>query len=491
MRRFPLNAFPSELRNVIKDIEERTQAPIPLIASSVISAISLSCQSLIDVNINESLKGPVSLFLFVIANSGERKTSVDRMVMQPFYQHDEISLRQFDVCKKSHAVELLIWQEKEKAILGVIKKKTAKGQPTEQESQRLRELQIEKPILPKCNRLIYNNTTPEALQFTMYNHSPNIGLIADEGANILDRQVMKDLSFINSMWDGVSFHIERKTTQSFTIEDGRITLSMMVQKKPFDLYLKRQGEKARDSGFFARCLPVFIDEKLTTQGDRFIKPYLNEPRYLNYFYQRISNLLNQNNADKKCGERIILSLEPEAQYAWNKIYNDIESSIHPDGKYANMNDFASKLPNNVARLSALLSYFTQGNSAIRKEYVESAWLLCEWYMEQAINLFSHEGDYYEALLLSWLDMEYERSNTDCIKLNDIRRIGPNALRKGELLNTVVNNLESVNAIEIDYTRGGAKLVCEGKFFRNNKFTKKISHFKLLNCYCCDCSNESQ
>lgn len=478
MRRFPLNAFSFELREAILDIEERTQAPIPLIASSVISAISLSCQSLIDVNINESLKGPVSLFLFVIANSGERKTSVDRMVMQPFYQHDEISLRQFDVCKKSHAVELLIWQEKEKAILGVIKKKTAKGQPTELESQRLRELQIEKPILPKCNRLIYNNATPEALQSAMYNHSPNIGLIADEGANILDRQVMKDLSFMNSMWDGVSFHIERKTTQSFTIEDSRITLSMMVQKKPFDLYLKRQGEKARGSGFFARCLPVFIDEKLTTQGERFIKPYLNEPRYLNYFYQRISDLLNQYNADKKCDKRIILSLEPEAQYEWNKIYNDIESSIHPDGKYANMNDFASKLPNNVARLSALLSYFTEGDCAIRKEYVESAWLLCEWYMEQAINLFSHEGGYYEALLLSWLDMDYERSNTNCIKFNDIRRFGPNALRKGELLNIVVNNLESVNAIEIDYTKGGAKMVYKGKFFRNNKFTKNpvISHY---------------
>lgn len=478
MRHFPLNAFPSELRNVILDIEELTQAPIPLIASSVISAISLSCQNLINVKINEKMKTPVSLFLFVIANSGERKTTVDRIVMELFYQHDKNSLHKSNENKENYSIEFKIWETKEKAILGVIKKKTAKGQPTELESQLLRELQIEKPILPKCNRLIYNNTTPEALQFTMYNHSPNIGLIADEGANILDRQVMKDLSFINSMWDGVSFHVERKTAQSFTIEDGRITLSMMVQKKPFDLYLKRQGEKARGSGFFARCLPVFIDEKLTTQGERFIKPYLNEPRYLNCFHQRISELLNQNNADKKCGERMNLSLEPEAQYEWNKIYNDIESSIHPDGKYANMNDFASKLPNNVARLSALLSYFTEGNSTIRKEYVESAWLLCEWYMEQAINLFSHEGDYYEALLLSWLDMEYERSNTGCIKFNDIRRFGPNALRKGELLNTVVNNLESVKAIEIGYTRGGAKKVYEGKHFCNNKFTKNpaISHY---------------
>nr|ELR5132253.1 DUF3987 domain-containing protein [Providencia rettgeri] len=472
MRHFPLNAFPSELREAILDIEELTQAPIPLIASSVISAISLSCQNLINVEVNEKMKTPVSLFLFVIANSGERKTTVDRIVMDPFYQHDKNSLHKFDENQEIYSIELKVWETKEKAILGVIKKKTVKGQPTELEFQRLRELQIEKPILPKCNRLIYNNTTPEALQFTMYNHSPNIGLIADEGANILDRQVMKDLSFINSMWDGVSFHVERKTAQSFTIEDGRITLSMMVQKKPFDLYLKRQGEKARGSGFFARCLPVFIDEHLSTQGERFIRPHSNEQENLSYFHQRVNELLMKDEANIKARNRDIISLDTEAQYQWERIYNKIEHRINPDEIYANMNDFASKLPNNVARLSALLSYFTEGNCAIKKEYIQKAWLLCEWYMEQAINVFSHEGDYYEALLLSWLDMEYERSNTDCIKLNDIRRIGPNALRKGELLNTVVNNLESVNAIEIDYTRGGAKLVCEGKFFRNNKFTKK-------------------
>lgn len=93
----------------------------------------------------------------------------------------------------------------------------------------------------------------------MYNHSLHTGLLADEGANILDRQVMNDLSFINSMWDGGDFRVERKTAQSFTIENGRITLSLMVQKKPFDLYLRRQGDKAR-------CLVLFIDESLTTQG---------------------------------------------------------------------------------------------------------------------------------------------------------------------------------------------------------------------------------
>ncbi|WP_272691018.1 DUF3987 domain-containing protein [Providencia sp. PROV116] len=126
MRHFPLNAFPSELREAILDIEELTQAPIPLIASSVISAISLSCQNLINVEVNEKMKTPVSLFLFVIANSGERKTTVDRIVMDPFYQHDKNSLHKFDENQEIYSIELKVWETKEKAILGVIKKKQSK-----------------------------------------------------------------------------------------------------------------------------------------------------------------------------------------------------------------------------------------------------------------------------------------------------------------------------------------------------------------------------
>lgn len=143
MSHFPLNAFSSKLRETIIDIEKRTQAPIPLIASSVISAISLSCQNRIDVNISDVFKSPVSLFLFVIANSGERKTTVDRIVMKPFYEHDEKSQRKLEECKKIHAVELQIWQEKEKTILGKIRKKTVKGLSTEVEAQILRVLQTE------------------------------------------------------------------------------------------------------------------------------------------------------------------------------------------------------------------------------------------------------------------------------------------------------------------------------------------------------------
>ncbi len=471
MNEFPLSAIPLFLREAIKDVNNITQAPIPLIVSSAISAMSLACQNLIDVRINESVISPVSLFLLVIANSGERKTSVDRKLLKPFYQHDADILHQTRLKEKDYEISLMIWREKQKGILNRIRKVAVKGQCTKILSQQLKELNDDTPVPPKNSRIIYNNVTPEALQLAMYNHSSNVGLIADEGANVLDRQVMKDLSFINSLWDGVNFHVERKMTKSFTIEDGHITLSVMVQKKIFDSYVKRQGEKARGSGFFARCLVVHIDESLSTQGMRFIRPHYHDSYSLDIVHQRIADLLEESQASKGSKIKKYSIFEPAAQYEWEKIYNHIESLIRPDKEYGVMNDFASKLSNNVARLSALFAYFIDGSTTIKKEYVESAWILCEWYMQQAMNLFGYEEGYYEALLLSWLHRKMHSAENSSLRFNDIRRFGPNILRKGMLLETVISNLEKAKVIDIDYSRYGARLVFKGCHFDDNTYTK--------------------
>ncbi|HHW4415069.1 TPA: DUF3987 domain-containing protein, partial [Citrobacter gillenii] len=140
-----------------------------------------------------------------------------------------------------------------------------------------------------------------------------------------------------------------------------------------------------------------------------------------------------------------------------------------------LKDFASKISNNTARVAALLSYWTEGECAIKKEYVENAWLLCEWYMQQAITLFGNEEDYYEALLLSWLRREYSRSWKNVVRYNDIRNAGPNVLRKGKLLDRVIDRLEKEEVIDIDYSKYGARKVYKGRHFDNNSFTKHAAY----------------
>lgn len=478
MREFPFNAFSTLLRNTIFDIEDCTQAPAELIATVVLGALSLGCQGLVKVKIKDTMIFPVSLYSFVIADSGERKTAVEKLVFKPFHEHDLRVLRQYKEQEKEYAVKHKIWQQKENALLKCINKHTAKGICTDELSRKLERLSAEKPVPPKARRYVYNNVTPEALQLEMYTHSPRTGLITDEGANILNRRAM-DFGFMNSMWDDESFHVERKTGPSFTIENGRITLLVMVQKAIFDDYLKRKGEQARGSGLFARCFVLNVDKTLSTQGQRLIRrqsaPLSADLAYLNRFHERMEALLDKSASRDGDGQQTCLSFEPSALDAWVRIHNRTEHRLAGDGEYADLKDFASKLPGNVARLAALLSYWTEGECAIKKEYVENAWLLCEWYMQQAKKLFGTQEGYYEALLLSWLRREYHETGVDYVRFNTIRNAGPNALRKGRLLEKVIDRLEKEGAIDIFYSGHRARLVYEGRYFYNNAFTKNAAY----------------
>ncbi|HBH8999926.1 TPA: DUF3987 domain-containing protein, partial [Escherichia coli] len=86
---FPVNAFPQIIRNAIYEVEQHTQAPQGLIAASALGVISLACQNRIDVCRLTNLRSPVSLYLLTLAESGERKSTVDKMLMKPLYQLEE------------------------------------------------------------------------------------------------------------------------------------------------------------------------------------------------------------------------------------------------------------------------------------------------------------------------------------------------------------------------------------------------------------------
>jgi hypothetical protein len=58
-----------KIRDAIIEVKSYTKAPIPLVAASAIGAISLACQTYIDVKRDNKLFGPTGLFLVTIADS--------------------------------------------------------------------------------------------------------------------------------------------------------------------------------------------------------------------------------------------------------------------------------------------------------------------------------------------------------------------------------------------------------------------------------------
>lgn len=86
---FPVWALPPLIRGAVEEAIAVTQAPNALIVSSALAAASLAVQTKFDVRRYNGLVSPCSLFFITIAESGERKTTVDKFFFSPFLEFEE------------------------------------------------------------------------------------------------------------------------------------------------------------------------------------------------------------------------------------------------------------------------------------------------------------------------------------------------------------------------------------------------------------------
>ena len=93
---FPVECLDEELLAFIYALHERVQSPIDICAQSVLAAISLASQSHINI-VMDDLDIPCSNFFITIAESGERKSAIDKIVLTPIrhYENELVSKYHF------------------------------------------------------------------------------------------------------------------------------------------------------------------------------------------------------------------------------------------------------------------------------------------------------------------------------------------------------------------------------------------------------------
>jgi len=125
---YPIEAFPSDLRDIITKYHQYGRQPIPLIAGSLLANISLACQSMANVARDKHLKSPVSLYFLMVANSGERKSAIDNLFSKPVRAWEK-SFRQ----KREREVKTAMtlhhaWQMERDGLLSQIKRCSFSGE---------------------------------------------------------------------------------------------------------------------------------------------------------------------------------------------------------------------------------------------------------------------------------------------------------------------------------------------------------------------------
>src|SRR5471030_2057692 len=155
VRPFPVHVFPLVIRNAICEVEQHTQAPLSLIAASVLGSISLASQNRIDVCRLNKLHSPTSLFILTLAESGERKSTVDKLLMGPLYHLEEQLFAQYQQEISVWRNDEVIFNAEKKAMMSKIKSDIRRNKDAVGTNERLKALLAAYPAEPIRYKLIF------------------------------------------------------------------------------------------------------------------------------------------------------------------------------------------------------------------------------------------------------------------------------------------------------------------------------------------------
>lgn len=108
-------------------------------------------------------------------------------------------------------------------------------------------------------RLILDDTTIEGLNDRFANGSYSIYITSNEGGTITKGRLLNSSAILNKYWDGQSVNVERKSIQSYSINNVRLSISLMIQYGVFFNSIENI-DVLKSSGFFARALVLYQNQ---------------------------------------------------------------------------------------------------------------------------------------------------------------------------------------------------------------------------------------
>lgn len=295
------------------------------------------------------------------------------------------------------------------------------------------------------------------------NGSNSIWLTSNEGGTITNGRIFNAFPALNKYFDGQPISVERKSAPSYTINDARLCISLMIQYGIFKKMLEKHGDALRSSGFFARAL---ICNPTSTQGSRIkvncsIKRFdtrlhdeMLKSSYIE-FIEKIRELIKESNERcKNKEEKTVLKFDQDAQMLWDQQYNQIERHLNPDGIFYNFKDIASRYMEQVSRVAAILQYFSTGEKLINSDIMRKAIGIVDYYAFQFMSIFKKEQEVPESInnaeaLYQWIRLRLDSLPLGAsIPKNYIRQYGPICIRDKDKLNEAINLLKQQYRINV-------------------------------------------
>ncbi|MBB6248983.1 YfjI family protein [Rhodanobacter sp. A1T4] len=479
-RQFPINALPLILRDALLDLQEKTKVPIELCFAALLGSLSLAFAGHINVQRYKCKPSSVGLFIFAIAESGERKSA---LIDGAFAVHEtfiRFVRKKTSEQKEAGKAAEVVWKIKLKSITDEIKVAAKKGAPTESLQEKLEEhfkKQIPRPFVPEMR---FKDVSPERLAKAV-KEWPSVGIIAGEGEKPVNGRAFQDLSLLTEAWDGAPLKADRVDDEADygdePISQTSMTIMVMLQASAFEKFMRKKGEQALGLGLFAR--PLFCNPP-STQGTRYIDmgfPYFNG---MKEFDERLLHVLIENWKAVTDGgfERKTLKFSPDAEKYWIIYFNNIEAGCSDLGEFSDMKAVASKLADNMARLAALFAYLREDTLEISLEDAENADQVLEYFIAEYQLIFCRPPpvpvpqDQADATRFDhWFRdrigkrTDLEREDVAKYNLSELQRCGPYPERKSPgRVDAALRRLKNQDKIWIVRDGKSVEILCNPRYF---------------------------
>ena len=289
---------------------------------------------------------------------------------------------------------------------------------------------------------LYKNTNGPAL-YAGLAQLPTAGLVSYEGSRLLKDIVRKEADHLNELWSGEPVKFRRVTVKSFTLNNARLSMLVMVHPGRLQEFLSKSGEYLRDTGLLARLMVAKAEDvSFLPPSPEFPIP---EP-CREAFGNRIRELLEQN-LEAACDpqfKRKAIQFTPNAGRIWLDYSAQLKFDARPGGRYELAPEHAGRLAENVARVAALLHYFEGFEGDIDESTLYAAMALCESFSRYFLGLFvpeiSEEMDAH--FLDEWLSHHFRNKPFPVrwLPRSELRRRAPNRMRDSAILNPLIDML---------------------------------------------------
>lgn len=464
--KFPLDALGEILGEAAKRLAYYVQVPEGMAGQSVLAVAALVAQAHINVQRGSIGLGPVSLFLLSVGESGDRKSSVDRLALAPIREYEARRAQAMQEDLKRYKTEMEAWEIRHESIIKSSSKRGSEMTQEEQEivSNKLLELEAQKPKSPPRSNITFSEPTSEGIWKHYIYGDPSAGLFSDEGISFFAGHGMSDESkgrsiyMLSKLWDGDSISRTRGAEgESGILANRRLSSHLMIQpivatKVLSDPLLQGQGFLAR----FLICHEPSIAGTRFLQG-RDITQGAQNDYVVGKYWERITQLLNHPaTVDEKTGELIlnVSILNDDVLDLWCVLHDAIEDQIRADGKYSDVKAFASKAAENAGRIAAILA-FVEGYEHPTVDHIKRAGVLISYYLESmAIRTMDAQEDADSLLareLLSWITNHGNKlSSTDFKKL-------PSSLRRSSIARKILAFLVTSGHLHVSETNSRTKM----------------------------------